>query len=136
MELTICQHTSVKDLQDQFSYYFPFLQIEFYRSAASRKKSVLKQEKVAGDERVKQLMKPYNPCKVKIDRETTVSELEKMFRSNGLNVHVYRKFGTFWIQTSLTNDWTLHRQNDEALLLNMPVEQPQQKAQNQDKPGR
>ena len=122
MELNIQNDTSVKDVQKQFSNYFPFLQIEFYRTPQKELQPALKAGKVHADEPVKQLMKPYRPLQLKINQDTTVSELQKQFSDIGLNIQVYRKFGTFWIQTSLTDDWTLDRQNNEALILSLPAD--------------
>jgi hypothetical protein len=122
MELNIQNETSVKDVQKQFSNYFPFLQIEFYRTTPKEMQPAFKGGKVHADEPVKQLMKRYRPLQLKINQDTTVSELQKTFSDIGLNIQVYRKFGTFWIQTSITDDWTLHRQNNEALILSLPAE--------------
>ncbi|HMH21093.1 MAG TPA: hypothetical protein VK563_04930 [Puia sp.] len=45
----------------------------------------------------------------------TVAQLVKDIRENsGLSVIIQRKFGSLWIGTSLTADWTLERQNREG----------------------
>ncbi|MNF16790.1 hypothetical protein D3C80_2199700 [compost metagenome] len=35
----------------------------------------------------------------------------------GLSAQIFRKSGNLWIETSLTDDWTLARQNDEGFQL-------------------
>jgi len=40
--------------------------------------------------------------------------VEKDFESLGLFAEVFRKSGNVWIETSLTNDWTLQQQNLEG----------------------
>ena len=122
MELNIHNETSVKDLQGQFSKYYPYLQIQFFRTTYSDKQPGSKTAQVKAEERLMQLMKLYKPVQVNIDEETTVSGLQKIFADIGLTILLCRKFGTFWIQTSLTDDWTLDRQNSEALMLSVPGE--------------
>jgi len=47
-----------------------------------------------------------------------VARLEEEFlEKTGLRVRVYRRFCNVWIETTLTNDWTLEQQNSEGKLL-------------------
>lgn len=46
-----------------------------------------------------------------------VSELEALLSKVGLPAQVFRRSGNVWIETSLTNDWTLAQQNYEGELL-------------------
>jgi len=44
-----------------------------------------------------------------------VSDLEKVLWDQfGLSAQVFRKSGNLWIETSLTDSWTLSRQNKEG----------------------
>lgn len=50
-----------------------------------------------------------------IDENTKVAHLEKeMLEKFGLFVQVFRRSGKVWIETTVTDDWTLGKQNSEA----------------------
>jgi hypothetical protein len=117
MKITLDIDTSVKDVQKQFSDLFPFLQIQFYRMRPD-----VKSVKVIENEKLKYLVRHYGGAVLKFSEETTVTDLQRVFEDLGLYVQVFRKFGSFWIATSLTDDWTLDRQNQEARLLCTPAE--------------
>ncbi|MBK9961781.1 MAG: hypothetical protein IPP06_10775 [Saprospiraceae bacterium] len=52
---------------------------------------------------------------IEIFPSTKVSTLENKFREVfGLHVQVFRKSGNVWIETTVTDDWTLEKQNNEA----------------------
>jgi hypothetical protein len=45
----------------------------------------------------------------------TVEELEKSFLVKfGLNVQVFRKSGKSWLETTITDKWTLEKQNTQG----------------------
>jgi hypothetical protein len=45
----------------------------------------------------------------------TVIELEKTFEEMlGLSVLVYRKSGKLWLETTMTDNWTLAQQNENG----------------------
>lgn len=47
--------------------------------------------------------------------DRTVLQLEKdIWEALGIAAQVYRRSGDLWIETSLTDDWTLNRQNKEG----------------------
>ena len=51
---------------------------------------------------------------------TTVAQLKKLLSEKlGLLPLIYRKSGSMWIETSLTEDWSLERQNHEAEQMNI-----------------
>ena len=51
---------------------------------------------------------------IDINDDVTVEELENKFASIGLIAEVLRRSGNVWIETSLTNNWTLQQQNMEG----------------------
>jgi len=45
----------------------------------------------------------------------TVAEMEERFRDiYGLGVQVFRKSGTIWLETTVTDGWTLEDQNKQG----------------------
>ena len=50
-----------------------------------------------------------------------VSELEKAFSDIfGLNVQVFRKSNNMWLQTTITDKWSLEKQNQNGKEMNVP----------------
>jgi hypothetical protein len=49
--------------------------------------------------------------------DMTVADLVNEFRAYGLTVIVSRRSGNAWVETLLTDDWTLSHQNQEAMLV-------------------
>ena len=117
MELRIEIEASVKDIQKQFNVYYPFLQLQFYKSLQSEDKLVQRIQKAHPDLPIKQLATIYRPMKMHIARDKTVAQLLSDFKAIGLIVQVSRKSGNLLVETSLTVDWTLERQNNEAILV-------------------
>ena len=100
------------DVQKEFNTIFPYLRIEFLRSSTRH-----------SDLRTTQKMYPLSSNEpignggkeLKVAPSTTVAELKKMLLDSfNLQAMVYRKSGSMWIETSLTEDWSLERQNHEA----------------------
>jgi hypothetical protein len=55
------------------------------------------------------------PGALRIEEEMTVGELEKEFlESFGMLVQVSRRSGTIWLETTMTDNWTLSRQNEHG----------------------
>jgi len=117
MLLHISQSQTLKDTQDEFNSAYPYLRIEFYRTiepgfARRHLKSMMPMTaaglKQNGDLEISDLM--------------TVGQLENAFREKfGLNVQVSRRSGTLWLETTMTNNWTLKQQNDHGRELSEPI---------------
>jgi glycerol-3-phosphate O-acyltransferase len=111
--LKIDKRISVGDFQKEFNAIFPYLKIEFFKpsskeDAASYKTASLltSRDHIAND---------INFASISIDSMTTVALLKKLLSEKlGLLSLIYRKSGSMWIETSLTEDWSLERQNHEA----------------------
>lgn len=112
LTLKIDGSQSVGDFRKEFNSTFPFLKIELLRRSTN-------QEEKPGAKGItilpaNQLMSK-NQVAFSINGATTVADLKSLFLEKlGIITLVYRKSGTMWIETSLTDDWSLERQNHEA----------------------
>jgi len=98
----------IKQIQTDFNSRYPYLKIEIIKQHAG------KSEAMHGNEVITKL--PATVISMGIQQ--TVTRLEQEFLEKaGLKVKVYRKFCNVWIETTLTNDWTLEQQNTEGKLL-------------------
>jgi len=109
MKLDISKERTVKDVQTDFSYHYPFLKLEFYKKddLPIVVKKNLPQSTLLRSAGLNE------SGFIEIKNEMKVEELEKAFLEQfGLSVQVYRKAGDFWLQTSMTDSWSLGKQNE------------------------
>lgn len=121
-EIQINNDSFVRDIQDQFSAYYPFLKIEFLS-----KNNPLKNTRNA-------YLEPHLPlkqqvdiiaCKIDIDNNRTVAEL-----SNDLQqilpviVEISRKSGKVWNMISISDGWTLESQNAAGEFISTEMTRP------------
>ncbi|MDI1354238.1 MAG: hypothetical protein PSX36_04950 [bacterium] len=113
--LVITANKKLSLIQKEFNLLFPFLKLEFFRTkhgvkASSPKKDILKQ-----DFTLKEFRKKNLHGSITITEEMVVSTLEQLFDEQfGISAQVFRKSGRSWLETSMTDDWTLKRQNDQG----------------------
>jgi hypothetical protein len=114
MRLYISKDKTIGDIQEDFNTSYPFLKLEFYKrqkghyEIGARKplSSAIRLE-VAG-------MKE-DDAELDIKDEMTVADLEETFRDKyGLSVQVSRKSGIFWLETTMTDNWSLQKQNEHG----------------------
>lgn len=118
--MTIDKNTTIKQLQQLFTAAYPFLRIEFFKKRHAQGKLSLKEDRADTQIRLSELGKLNAEVEINIEKKRTVTELEQDFEKiAGLYAQVLRKSGKSWIQTSLTDDWSLERQNREAEMLSV-----------------
>ena len=114
MKLYIEKESLVDDIKRVFTACYPFLKLEFYKKQNSSNNYPLKKEMISSRAPLISLDKLPAKKMIDIDNDRTVADLESEFASLGLIAEVYRKSGNVWVETSLTNDWTLAQQNFEG----------------------
>ena len=117
MVLHISQNKTLQETQNEFNKAYPFLRIEFYRNTepgfARRHLKDSMSLTAAGLK---------NSGEVEINDSIKVGELEHTFQEKfGLSVQVSRCSGNLWLETTMTDSWTLKQQNDHGRELSEPV---------------
>ena len=112
MMLEITQNKSIYEVQQDFNRQYPFLKLEFYNTQGeftkSKKKHVLNTLSVA----TAGLTRNGN---VELSDVMTVGQLENILQAEfGLSAQVSRKSGVLWLETTMTNGWTLKQQNEHG----------------------
>jgi hypothetical protein len=122
MKLHIEKTSLIKDIQIEFNSIYPYLKIEIckYRSDSPRENKV----NAVKDNMVECIGSRETFSKstsIDVDGQRTVSQLEHDFSTTlGLSVNLFRKSGKMWIQTTLTNNWSLKKQNEEGEFMSSP----------------
>jgi hypothetical protein len=119
MTFRIEHSSSVADIQHAFSLEYPYLKIEFFepchRSVPPRKR-----KGVSGETALGNIGKILIPADLEFDDETSVAELEEKFQEMfGISAQVYRRAGNIWIETNITDKWTLKHQNEQGRQLSI-----------------
>jgi hypothetical protein len=117
MILHILQDRTLKEAQDEFSSAYPFLRIEFYRSnGPGIARRHLKNSMMLAAAGLK------GTGEIELNDLMTVGQLEDIFQKQfGLQVQVSRRSGTLWLETTMTDNWTLKQQNDHGRELSEPA---------------
>src|SRR5688572_27739170 len=114
MQLTIAGARPIHDVQHDFNASYPFLKLEFFRplsgSQSAAAKNILKDSLMISDARRIQ----YDGI-LEIDDSMKVSDLENTLKDQyGLLAQVFRKSGNVWLETTMSDGWTLKQQNDHG----------------------
>ena len=110
MELTIHSDFLVRTIKENFNKTYPFLKLEFYRDGDKHKM-------LRDAERL--YIKSNEALMISIEAARTLKELKNdIEKMTGYTAQIFRRSGNVWIETSLTDDWSLERQNKEGELFN------------------
>ncbi|CAN5397708.1 hypothetical protein BH11BAC1_BH11BAC1_06970 [soil metagenome] len=115
MKITISDRRKISAIQNDFSETFPYLRLEFFAKphepgGASPKKLIKHPSKTLGECRT-----VHKSGTITITPNMTVTDLEQNFRNvYGLSIQVFRKSGKVWLETTVTDGWTLEEQNRQG----------------------
>ena len=113
MKLIIDNSKRISDVQKQFNSIFPYLKIQLFKKPHLNSQGSPKNEMINESILLSQLN--HTDGNIEIDGEMTVQELESLFSNLfNLNVQVFRKSGKSWLETTITDNWTLNKQNEEG----------------------
>ena len=115
MKVPVNDKRKIFAIQEEFNALFPYLKLEFFSKphkpgGASAKKFVKHNSKTLGECRT-----VHNNGNITITPEMTVLDLEQCFGDvYGLGVQVFRQSGKVWLETTVTDHWTLEEQNRQG----------------------
>lgn len=117
-EILITSDSVLRDIQNTFAAYFPFLKIEFLQTDKRSKSS--RSITINPNTSLKNLN---SLQKINIDNTRTVSEVANDLKTAlGFPVEISRKSGNVWNVISVTNGWTLESQNSAGKFISSEME--------------
>lgn len=113
MDINVKDSFSIGDIQKQFEERFAYLKLMFFKKSHGDQEGNSKKDLMSPSTKLGSIK--HKNGKIIFDEEITVTELEHLFKDHfGLNVQVFRKSGNSWIETTVTDGWTLKKQNDQG----------------------
>ena len=113
MTIQIENNLTITDVQNSFESNFPYLKLMFFKKPHHEHEGNLKKDLITSNAKIVSVKEGNG--RITFDENITVIELEELFSEHfGLNVQVFRKSGKSWIETTVTDNWTLKKQNDQG----------------------
>jgi uncharacterized protein YqjF (DUF2071 family) len=114
MKLIIAGTRSIQEVQHDFNASYPYLKLEFFRRLNAghqgSAKDILKHSMKILEARALR-----HDGTIEITDHMKVADLEKLLLIEyGLNAQVFRKSGNVWLETTMSDTWTLKQQNDHG----------------------
>lgn len=117
MTLKIDANQKISAIKAQFNAAFPYLRIEFFKHQHEAKAPSPKTDMITKDMTLNAIKKSDRKY-IEIKDDMPVTKLEQLFQKEfGISTQIFRKSGKSWLETSVTDDWTLKRQNEEGMEL-------------------
>lgn len=101
--------------QEEFNSAFPYLKIEFFSTATKQGELIINKFSSENNRLLGGYRNIHNDEQIVITPDTTVASLEEKFKKiYGLGTQVLRKSGKIWLETTVTDVWTLEEQNRQG----------------------
>lgn len=116
MKININDKRKISAVQQEFNEAFPYLRIEFFSVAPKSGNGISKKHLIVPDQKtVGECRRINKSSSIIITPRMKVNQLEKIFfEEYGLSVQVFRQSGRVWLETTMTDDWTLAEQNRQG----------------------
>jgi hypothetical protein len=114
--MKISDGNTIEQIQQAFNDMFPGLKIEFYDKRHEKTEGSPADAQYESTLSIGEIRDVEGTQEVMVDPEMTVAQLEANFRDRlGLNIQIFRRSNSIWLQTSTTDNWTLKEQNRKGL---------------------
>ncbi len=123
MILHIAPNLLISDIQKEFNREFNFLKLEFFNKKAIAQSDYSARQLVPGTKKIGEIQHPVVEGNIEIDGKMKVHDLEVRLKDEfSLPAQVFRKSGNLWLETTMTDGWTLNQQNSHGKELSTGIE--------------
>ena len=115
MQLNITPDRFISEIQKDFTDNFPFLKLEFFNNKSFARNDFSASQIISRSRKLGETQTGIKEDIIEIEERMKVSELEKLFKDKfKLAVQVFRKSGNLWLETTMTDNWSLLQQNNHG----------------------
>ena len=116
MYLEINGERLISDIQKDFGAVYPFLKIEFFRNGKIRRDRYPVNKLIPATQPVKTAWHyKQEKGQLPLSDGMTVTDFENALMDQfGLSAQVFRRSGNIWLETTITDYWTLKQQNEHG----------------------
>ena len=116
MYLEINGERLISDIQKDFGAVYPFLKIEFFRNGKIRRDRYPVNKLIPATQPVKTAWHyKQEKGQLTLSDGMTVTDFENALMDQfGLSAQVFRRSGNIWLETTITDYWTLKQQNEHG----------------------
>lgn len=117
MEISITSNTSLGSIKSAFSTHWPHLKLVFFSKPHSEHRGTSAKFMIDDDNlSVGDIQPAYEgSTSITVFGGLTVWEFEQMFEKDlGLHVHVFRRSGDIWLESTVSDDLTLAQQESKG----------------------
>jgi hypothetical protein len=116
MYLEINGERLISDIQQDFGAVYPFLKIEFFRNGTIRRDRYPVNKLIPATQPVKTAWHyKQEKGQLTLSDDMTVTDFENALMDQfGLSGQVFRRSGNIWLETTITDYWTLKQQNEHG----------------------
>ncbi|HEY1021869.1 MAG TPA: hypothetical protein VGE06_06125, partial [Flavisolibacter sp.] len=111
---------TIKDLKQQFSRYFPYLRLAFYKDEAELKNGSTQHSSMSDEVCLSEIKTLKKEGFFQLDAATVAAFEKKMQEEFGLLIKIYRKAGVMWLKTTGTDNLSLEKQNKMGEVASRP----------------
>ncbi|GLR17663.1 hypothetical protein [Portibacter lacus] len=109
--MKIRSNMTTEEVKNTFHNHYPMLKIEFYNKEHGNNEISSNKNLITEEVTLDYLNPDLNDGELSLNENIKVSDFEKLMEDYfGLYVQVFRKSGDQWLQTSITDSWTLGKQ--------------------------
>ena len=123
MEIHITKNKTLREISEEFNQKFPYLKLDFYAHTHQKGQGTPISDRLDLDQTIAQVGNFDHDEDISIHANQQVRTLEQTFQEHyGIGVQVLRKSGRVWLQSTATDSWTLHKQNEVGKEDSLPVD--------------
>ncbi len=112
MKIQISPNQPISAVQKQFNSEFEFLKLEFFTKWALKNSDYSAGQLIKTNKKIGEIQAIQSSGEIDIDGKMKVKELEMKLKNDfGLAAQIFRKSGNLWLETTMTDNWSLEQQN-------------------------
>jgi hypothetical protein len=113
----------ISEVQSEFNHAFPFLKLEFFQKRLRLQSNFRQEIKMSPSSRIGECQSFISEGEIEITKKMMGRELEQKLKEQfGIIAQIFRRSGNLWLQTTMTDSWTLEKQNEHGMELSQAYE--------------